>query len=1033
MILSDVSVKRPVFATVISLLLIAFGVLSFQDLAVRELPDVDPPVVGIRTNYFGANAAVVETRVTQIIESAIAGVPGIKTIESTSSDGRSSITIEFLLSRDIDAAANDVRDRVSRILNNLPEEADPPEVSKADSDTRPIMWFNLMSPVMDTLQLTDYAERNIVDRLSVVDGVSGVRVGGRQRYAIRVYLDRQAMAARRVTVTDIENAMRRENVELPAGKIESLNRETIVRLNREYGDPNDFATMVIREGENGDFIRLGDVANVELGSERDRRSFRANGVPLVGLGVVKQSTGNTLAVAKAAKAEVARIQETLPESMELLVAYDSSVFIESAINEVYRTLLISMALVVLVLYLFLGNIKTVLVPAVTVPVCIIASFWVLSLAGVSINLITLLGLVMAIGLVVDDAIVVLENIYRRVDEGEPGLVAAYRGAKQVGFAVIATTLVLIGVFVPIMFLSGNVGRLFGELAITMSAAVAFSSLVALTLTPMLCSKLVRRRNKKPAFAEKLDQAFKRLQAGYGNLLEACLKNKLLVTACFLTCFLLIAGIQGKIPQELAPVEDRSNLFMRVQPPQGASFEFVTEQARKIEEQVQPFIDRGEVRRFLIRVEATGGWGFIILEPWDQRERSAGEILNELRPNLMNNVPGVRAIPIQTSGLSRRGGGEAFQFVIGGSTYEELGRFKQVILEELAEYPGLVNLDADYRETQPQFKVHIERERAADMGVSIQSIGRTLETMMGGRRVTTFVDDGEEYDVILQAPREDRRQPLDMENIHVASNSTGALIPLSNLVRVEEESGAGQLRRFNRVRALTISGNVAAGYTIGEVTEHMETLVRDVLPDVASIDYKGATREFKEAGSDIYFVFVLALVVVFLVLAAQFESFIHPFIIMLTVPLAVLGGLLGLYLAGSTLNIYSQLGLIMLIGLAAKNGILIVEFANQLRDEGKSVRDALMDASKTRLRPILMTGLSTAMGAVPLMMATGAGAGSRTTIGVTVFAGVIVATFFTLFIVPVFYDVFAKYTKSPGHVANELEDYEDKERRGIPAE
>jgi multidrug efflux pump len=1031
MILSDISVKRPVFATVISLLLIAFGLLSFSDLPVRELPDVDPPVVGVRTNYFGANAAVVETRVTQIIESAIAGVPGIKTIESTSSDGRSNITIEFLLSRDIDAAANDVRDRVSRVLNNLPEEVDPPEVSKADSDTRPIMWFNLTSPVMDTLQLTDYAERNIVDRLSVVDGVSGVRVGGRQRYAIRIYLDRQAMAARRVTVVDIENALRRENVELPAGKIESLNRDTIVRLNREYGDPDDFATMVIREGEKDDFIRLGDVAQVALGSERDRRSFRANGTPLVGLGVIKQSTGNTLAVAKAAKLEAERIRETLPESMELIVAYDSSVFIESAINEVYRTLLIAMGLVVLVLYLFLGNVKTVLVPAVTVPVCIIASFWVLSLAGVSINLITLLGLVMAIGLVVDDAIVVLENIYRRVDEGEPGLVAAYRGAKQVGFAVIATTLVLIGVFVPIMFLSGNVGRLFGELAITMTAAVAFSSIIALSLSPMMCSKLVRRRNKKPAFARALDRGFKRIQEGYGNILEACLKNKLMVTACFLMCFVLIAGIQGKIPQELAPVEDRSNLFMRVQPPQGASFEFVTEQARKIEEQVQPFIDAGEVRRFLIRVEATGGWGFIILHPWDQRERSAGEILNELRPKLMVNVPGVRAIPRQSSGLSRRSGGsEAFQFVIGGATYEELGRFKQVVLEELSGYRGLVNVDADYRETQPQFKVHIERDRAADMGVSIQSIGRTLETMMGGRRVTTFVDDGEEYDVILQAPRQDRRQPLDMENIHVASNSTGALIPLSNLVRVEEVSGAGQLRRFNRVRALTVSGVVAPGYTLGEVTDYMETMVRDVLPDVSSIDYKGATREYKEAGSDIYFVFVLALVVVFLVLAAQFESFIHPFIIMLTVPLAVLGGLLGLYLAGSTLNIYSQLGLIMLIGLAAKNGILIVEFANQLRDEGESVREALLDASKTRLRPILMTGISTAMGAVPLMMASGAGAASRTTIGVTVFAGVIVATFFTLFIVPVFYDALAKFTKSPGHIAGELKDYEDKEKQGV---
>lgn len=1034
MILSDVSVKRPVFATVISLLLIAFGVISFSELSVRELPDVDPPVVGIRTNYFGANAAVVETRVTQIIESAIAGVPGIKTIESSSRDGRSDITIEFLLSRDIDSAANDVRDRVSRVLNNLPEEVDPPEVSKADSDTRPIMWFNLTSPVMDILQLTDYAERNIVDRLSVVDGVSGIRIGGQQRYAIRIHLDRQAMAARRITVIDIENALRRENVELPAGKIQSINRDTIVRLNREYAEPEDFVSMVIREGNEGDFIRLGDVARVERGSERDKRSFRGNGIPVIGLGVIKQSTGNTLAVAEGAKAEIERIKATLPESMDLVVAYDTSVFIDSAIAEVYRTLAIAMGLVVLVLYLFLGNVKTVLVPAVTVPVCITASFWILSLTGVSINLITLLGLVMAIGLVVDDAIVVLENIYRRVDEGEPGLVAAYRGARQVGFAVIATTLVLIGVFVPIMFLSGNIGRLFGELAITMTAAVAFSSLIALTLSPMMCSKLVRRRNKKPAFAQALDRGFKRIQEGYGRLLEVCLGNKLLVTACFLTCFALIVGIQSRIPQELAPVEDRSNLFMRIQPPQGASFDFVEKQARKVEEQVLPLLETGELNRFLIRVDAGGGFGFIVLKPWEERERSAGEILQELRPKLMQNVPGLRAVPRQSSGLSRRSGGsEAFQFVIGGATYEDLGRFKAVMLEELRGYQGLLNVDADYRETQPQFKVRIDRERAADMGVSIQSIGRTLETMMGGRRVTTFVDDGEEYDVILQAQESDRRQPLDMENIHVSSNRTGALIPLSNLVRVEEVSGAGRLRRFNRVRALTISGNVAPGYTLGEVTEHMEQLVRDVLPDVSSIDYKGATREYKEAGSDIYFVFILALVVVFLVLAAQFESFIHPFIIMLTVPLAVLGGLIGLYFSDSTLNIYSQLGLIMLIGLAAKNGILIVEFANQLRDQGENVRDALIDASKTRLRPIMMTGLSTAMGAVPLMMASGAGSASRMTIGVTVFAGVIVATFFTLFVVPVFYDALAKFTKSPGHIAGELADYEEKESKGIPAE
>ncbi len=1034
MILSDISVKRPVFATVISLMLVAFGIISFGDIPVRELPDVDPPIVSVRTNYPGANAAVVETRVTQIIESAIAGVQGIKTIESTSRDGRSNITVEFNLDRDIDSGANDVRDRVSRVLNNLPEEVEPPEVAKADNDTQPILWFNLTSPVMDVLQLTDYAERNIVDRLSVVDGVSGVRIGGQKRYAIRVNLDRQAMAARGITVSDIETVMRAENVELPAGTVESIQRDTIVRLNREYARAEDFETMVIREGAEGGFVRLGDIADVELAAEREERTFRGNGVPVIGLGVIKQSTGNTLSVALGAKAEMERIRETLPESMELLVAFDTSIFIEKAISEVYFTLAVSMSLVVLVLYLFLGNIKTVIVPAVTVPVCIIASFWILSLTGVSINLITLLGLVLAIGLVVDDAIVVLENIVRRVEEGEPGLVAAYRGARQVGFAVVATTLVLIGVFVPIFFLSGNVGRLFGELAITMTAAVVFSSLVALTLTPMMCSKLVRRRNKKPAFARFIDKKFAKIQGGYGRFLRVCINNKLLVTACFLTCFLLIFALFEKVPTELAPVEDRGSLFMRIRGPEGASHAFMQNQASKIEEQVMPYIEKGELERILVRVDGNGGFGFLILTPWDERERSSTQILNELRPKLLTNVTGAMAIPIESSGLTRRGGGsEAFQFVIGGDTYDDLGRFKQVMFEELGDYPGLVNVDADYRETQPQFKVQIDRARAADIGVSIQSIGRTLETMMGGRRVTTFVDSGEEYDVILQAQKSDRRQPLDMENIHVASNRTGELIPLSNLVSVVEDSGAGDLRRFNRVRALTISGNLAPGYTIGDVTTWMENKVRDVLPDVSSIDYKGATREFKEAGGDVIFIFILALIVVFLVLAAQFESFIHPFIIMLTVPLAVLGGLFGLYMAGGTLNIYSQLGLIMLIGLAAKNGILIVEFANQLRDEGQNVRDAVINSSVTRLRPIMMTGLSTAMGAVPLMMATGAGANSRSTIGVTVFFGVLIATFFTLFIIPVFYDALAQFTRSPGALADELADYEEKESKGIPAE
>ncbi|MCJ9429046.1 efflux RND transporter permease subunit [Kordiimonas marina] len=1033
MILSDVSVKRPVFATVISLLLVAFGIVSFEGISVRELPDVDPPVVSVSTDYPGSNAAVVETRVTQILESAIAGVPGIKTMDSVSSDGNSRITIEFDLDRDIDAAANDVRDRVSRVLDNLPETVKPSEVSKADSDTRPIIWLNLTSPVRDVLQLTDYAKRNIVDRLSVVDGVAGVRIGGRRSYAVRINLDRQAMAARGVTVADVERVLRAENVELPAGKIQSINRDTIVRLNREYSRPEDFKTMVIKEGKDDGFVRLGDIATVAMGGERDESVFRGNGIPVIGLGVVKQSKGNTLAVAKAVKEEVKRLQATLPESMKLSVAYDSSVFIEKAIDEVYVTLAIAMGLVVLVLYLFLGNLRTVLVPAVTVPICIIASFLVLNLANVSINLITLLGLVMAIGLVVDDAIVVLENIYRRVEEGEAGLVAAYRGARQVGFAVIATTMVLIGVFVPILFLPGNVGRLFGELAITMSAAVAFSALVALTLTPMMCSKLVRRRNKKPAFAKFLDRLFQRLNAAYGRALEMCLENKTLVIMSFLTCFVLIGAIFTRVPSELAPIEDRGGLFLMLRGPEGASTNYMRKQAIKVEKQVLPLIKEGDMTRLLLRVDGNGGFGFIILKPWDERKHTATQIVNELRPKLMNNVPGIMAIPIQTSGLtSRSGSSQAFQMVIGGNTYDDLGRFKQILRPILEKYPGLVNLDFDYRETQPQYKVKIDRLRAADMGVSIQSIGHTLETMMGGRRVTTFVKEGQEYDVILQAKKQDRMQPLDMDNTYVPSN-TGKLIPLTNLVKVDEVSGAGQLRRFNRVRALTVSGNIAPGYTLGTVIDEVSKLVRDEVPDVTAIDYKGATREYMEAGHDIYFIFVLALVVVFLILAAQFESFLHPFVIMLTVPLALLGGLVGLYLAGSTINIYSQIGLILLIGLAAKNGILIVEFANQLRDEGKAIRDALMEASKIRLRPIMMTGLSTAMGAVPLMMASGAGSASRQTIGVTVFSGVIVATFFTLFIVPVFYDMLARFTKSPGHVAAKIKDYEEKEAAGIPAE
>ncbi|MBB4212312.1 multidrug efflux pump [Rhodothalassium salexigens DSM 2132] len=1022
MVLSDVAVKRPVFATVISLILVAFGIISFQRLPLREIPDIDPPIVSVDTDYPGASAAVIETRVTQIIEDRIAGVEGIRTITSSSQDGSSRITIEFELYRDIDSAANDVRDRVSRVLDNLPEEADPPEVSKVDSDTRPIMWFALSSPVMDSLQLSDYADRNLVDQISVVDGVARVRIGGDKRYAMRIDLDRKAMAARDITVADIEAALRRENLELPGGEVQSTRRDFTVRIDREYRDPEDFSQLVLRRNPDGHLTRLGEVATVALGAENEETEFRGNGQNRIGLGVVRQSTSNTLAVAEAVHAKIEEMRKTLPESMTLDVSYDSSLFISQAIEEVYVTLGVAMVLVFVVLYLFLGSIRTVIIPAVTVPVCIVATFSVLYLFGLTINLLTLLGLVLAIGLVVDDAIVVLENIYRRVEEGSPRLLAAYEGARQVGFAVIATTLVLIGVFLPIPFLAGNIGRLFSELAITLSAAVAFSSLVALTLTPMLSSKLLRQNqgHTKPLVNRLVDSAFRGLQRAYARSLDYFFVRKWLVGVVYGGALVAIAGLYVSVPQELAPREDRGAFFIAVTGPEGAGFEYMKEYIGKIEDRTLYLATETEEARVVI-VRADGNneaFGIVTLQPWDERARSADEIINELRGKY-SDLAGVRTFIIMRQGISASGGRQPVQFVIGGDTYDDLQRYASVIEAEAPKLASLVGIDTDYKETQPQVRVAVNLDRAAELGVSVQTVGRTLETVLGGRRVTTFIQNGEEYEVILRAQDADRDQPSDILNYYVRSDRTGELVPLSNVVEVREQAGSATLNRFNRVRALTVTANVAPGFTLGQALDDLEDLVRAELPEVTTIDYKGESREYREAGGAIFFVFGMALLIVFLILAGQFESFIHPLVIMLTVPLAIAGGLLGLYAAGSTLNIYSQVALVILIGIAAKNGILIVEFANQMRDEGKAIRDALVEACLLRLRPIIMTSLSTAMGAVPLIMASGAGAASRTTIGVTIFWGVVVATFFTLFVVPVFYDLLARFTKSPGYEAQRL--------------
>lgn len=1024
MILTDLSVKRPVFASVISILLIAFGLVSFDKLPLREYPNIDPPVVSIQTNYRGASASVVESRITQLVEDRISGVEGIRHINSSSRDGRSTVTLEFDVGRDIEAAANDVRDRVSGLLNNLPEEAEPPEVRKANGGDEVIMWLNLVSDQMTTLQLTDYARRYLTDRLSVIDGVANIRIGGGKVYAMRIWIDRQALAARDLTVADIEKVLRSENVELPAGSVESKERHFTVRVERSFRTVEDFTNLVLTEGDDGYLVTLGDVAKVEIGSEEERITFRGNREAMIGLGISKQSTANTLDVARAANALVDKINPTLPAGMEIKRSYDSSVFIEASVKEVYQTLFIAMFLVIVVIYLFLGSVRAMLIPAVTVPVSLTATFIVLYALGYTINLLTLLAMILAIGMVVDDAIVVLENIHRRIEEGDSPLKAAYLGAREVAFAVVATTLVLVAVFMPITFLEGDLGKLFKEFAVAMSAAVIFSSIVALTLSPMMCSKLLKPAGDDPWLVRKVDAGMNYVSAQYQALVIKLMRYPLMVSSLVLIALACSAFLVKEIPQEFAPREDRGSMFLIVNGPQGASYEYIESYMDEIENRLMPLVESGEVKRLLIRAPRSfgrsanfsNGMAIIVLEDWAQR-RSAFEITGDIRRRL-SDLAGVRAFPVMRQAFGR-GVGKPVQFVLGGPSYEEIARWRDIILEKAKDNPKLVGLDHDYKETKPQLRVIIDKDRAADLGVSISHIGRTLESMLGSRLVTTFMRDGEEYDVIIEGNRDNQNTAADLENIYVRSDRNQGLIPLSNLVSVEEFADASQLNRYNRMRSITLEANLADGYSLGEALDYLNELSSTYLPAEAVISYKGQSLDYQESGSSMYFVFILALGIVFLVLAAQFESFIHPMVIMLTVPLAILGALVGLWLTGQSLNIYSQIGIIMLVGLAAKNGILIVEFANQLRDKGVEFEKAIVQASAQRLRPILMTGITTAAGAVPLVMAQGAGAETRFVIGVVVLSGIVLATAFTLLIIPVAYSLFARNSSSPEAVAREL--------------
>ncbi len=1022
--LSDVSVKRPVLATVINALLVVFGLFALANVSVREYPDIDAPIVSVSTNYPGASAAVVETKITQVIEDRIAGIEGLRTLSSTSSDGRSNITVEFTLSRDIDAAANDVRDRVARAINNLPDESDPPEISKADVDANPILWMVLSSDRLTPIELSDYADRFLVDRLGAIEGVSAIRIGGERRPAMRIWLDRKALAARGLTSADVETALRNQNAERPAGRLESTDREFTLRTARPFATPADFAQLVVARGDDGYPVRLGELARVEVAPADLRNEFRANGNPAVGLGIVKQSKANTLTVARAAKAEMARIAADLPEGMQIRVNSDFSLFVEASLKEVTITLGIAALLVVAEIFLFLGDLRATVIPALTVPISLVASFIFLHALGFSLNILTLLALVLAIGIVVDDTIVVVENIHRRMEEGEPPLLAAFNGAREVGFAVLATTVVLVVVFLPLALLEGNIGRLFREFALSLAAAVACSGIVALTLGPVLSAAMLKRDADNP-MAQRVTRFFTRVSTGYRAGLRRFVERPWLSAVALAGLLTGCALLYQVLPREFTPPEDRGQFNISVRAPEGASFEYTSRYMRQVEGMVLARLGKGEVDRTILRVPGFGGSAstntgnmVVSLTDWDARDRTTIEVAAEVGRELAQ-LPGVRATAIPRGGFGQ-GFGQPVQVVLGGGSFEELAQWRDTLLARLAtDAPRLTRLDSDYKETLPTLELDIDLKRSGDLGVPVEVIGRTLETLLAGRRVTTYIDRGEEYDVWLQAEAADRANPGDLANIYVRSTTSGQLIPLANVLATRETAGAATYNRYNRLRSITISAGLTPGYTLGEALNDVERIAAEVLPGSARLSYKGDSRELKESSQSLLLSFGLALLVVFLVLSAQFESFVHPVVIMTSVPLAVFGALAALGALGYTLNIYSQIGVILLIGLAAKNGILIVEFANQRRDQGLPFEEALYEAAAIRLRPILMTSVATVAGAVPLVFSGGAGAEARENLGIVVFWGVLFSTLLTLYVVPGYYALLARRTGSPGRVAAKL--------------
>lgn len=1006
MSLFELFVRRPVLSTVMSLLVMLVGIVSYDRLTVREYPNIDEPIVSVRTDYRGASAEIIETQVTQILENSIAGIEGIEIISSTSRQERSFISVRFRPNVDPDVAASDVRDRVSRVRSRLPDEIDEPVIAKVEADAQPILYLSLTSSRHSPLELTDFADRFIADRVQNVTGVAEVRILGQRQYAMRIWLDRPRMSAYGITVQEVEAAVRAQNVEIPSGRIESNDREFTVLSQTSLTSPQEFEQIVVKD-VNGFPVRVRDLARVELGAREERNAAWFRGTPSVTIGIVKQATANPLDVSAGVTAAMPSITEDLPDGMSINTSYDTSIFIDRSIKAVYTTIAEAVVLVVLIIFIFLRSLRATLIPLVTIPVSLIGAFALMYALGFTVNTLTLLSMVLAIGLVVDDAIVVLENVHRHIENGMEPTKAAIRGINEIAFAVVAMTLTLVAVYAPMAFSTGRTGQLFIEFALTLAGAVLVSGFVALTLTPMMCAKLLRHHENHSWLYNVLERGFNGMASGYRRSLRFALSIRPVIV-------LLALGVAGasyflftSLRSELAPVEDRGTITAIGVAPEGATMAFTADYARRVEDYLSKI---QEVETYLVIVgfpDVTRAIAFARLKPWEQRTRKQQDLVAEINKDL-SQIPGIRLFATNPPSLGQGGANsKPVEFVLRSSeSYLQIKDYVDAVIAEASNSPAMTNLESNLILDKPQIKVSIDRQRAADLGVGVDVIGRTMETLLGGRQVTRFNMNGEQYDVVIQVAGEDRNTPQALQSIYLMGRG-GQVVQLSSLVKVEENVAPKELIRFNQLRSATITAIPAPGYSLGDALNVLDAAAAKVLPSSVQIDYSGQSREFKQSGSSIAIVFLLALGFIYLVLAAQFESFVDPVVIMVSVPLSLTGALAALYFAGGTMNVYSQIGLITLVGLITKHGILILEFTNQLREEGKEMIDALVEAAELRLRPILMTTGAMVLGAVPLALASGAGAESRSQIGWVIVGGMTFGTLLTLYVVPVAYSYLAR--------------------------